>query len=168
MAGLTAFIPARRLIAKHQTPEPQAIFVLGGHLDREKAAAQLAKYYPDLEVWVSSGSDTVVVYNIFQEAGVSTNRVHLDYQASDTVTNFTTLVQTFESFHIQHVWLVTSDFHMNRSEAIAFFILGSRGITYTPHIVPSNSDEEPAWKAGRDAVRAAIWIISGYEGTASL
>ena len=155
-AGLLIFIPTRLFVAKRQAPQPQAIFVLGGHPDREKAAAQLAKYYPELEVWVSSGSDAAIAHSTFLAVGISDNRLHLDYRASDTVTNFTTLVQTFKSLDIQHVWLVTSDFHMDRAEAIAYLVLGSHGITYTTHIVPSNRAEEPTWKIGRDAMRSAI------------
>ncbi len=69
----------RRTLMKSWTPQPQAIVVLGGHPDREKAAAQLAKYYPALEVWVSSGSESAVIHSIFQEANVSAERLHLDY-----------------------------------------------------------------------------------------
>jgi len=41
---------------RQQWLKPEAIFVLGGHADRERFAAKLAKEYPDLPIWVSSGS----------------------------------------------------------------------------------------------------------------
>jgi len=71
----------------------EAVLVLGGHETREKFAADLAKENPNLEVWISSGSPSSYVKKIFNHWGVPSDRLHLDYQAQDTVTNFTTIVK---------------------------------------------------------------------------
>lgn len=74
----------------------QAILVLGGGEDREEFAAQFAEFHPVLKIWVSSGSPPNKSRAIFQDAGIADSRVYLDYRATDTVTNFTTLVRVFQ------------------------------------------------------------------------
>ena len=48
-------IALKLTIAGKQTPIPQAILTLGGGADREKFTAQIARAYPNLPIWVSSG-----------------------------------------------------------------------------------------------------------------
>jgi uncharacterized SAM-binding protein YcdF (DUF218 family) len=158
-------LPIRMAIAAHQAPEPELILVLGGGTGREEAAAQIAKYHPSLEVWVSSGDGMPQsVYAIFQAAGVDNKRVHPDYRATDTVTNFTTLVSEFQQRGIQHLFLVTSDFHMPRAKAIATVVLGSRGIAFTPVAVPSNRSPESNLRIARDVGRSLLWVATGKTG----
>lgn len=102
LIGLS-IIPSRLMIARHLAPQPEAVLVLGGGTGREEAAAQLAQHYPSLMIWVSSGRSPQDIYAIFQSASVSTTRLHLDYRATDTVTNFTTLVLELKQHQIQHV-----------------------------------------------------------------
>jgi uncharacterized SAM-binding protein YcdF (DUF218 family) len=159
------FIPARLAIAHYFAPQPQVIFVLGGAPEREKTAAQLAKYYPDLDIWISTGERPESARSIFESADVSTDRLRLDYRATDTVTNFTTLVSEFRHRRIQHLYLVTSDFHMPRSIAIATIVLGSQGIYFTPIAVPSEQPKEPVLQIARDVVRSIFWIFTGHTGS---
>ena len=161
---LLSFIPVRLALAYNQTPYPQAILTLGGGADREIFTAQLAQIYPSLEIWVSSGTNPENAQAIFRAAGIPETRVHLDYHAVDTLTNFTSLVDDFKSRHIQHLYLITSDFHMPRAEAIATIVLGSQGIAFTPVSVPSNRPTESWLHALRDSGRAVLWIISGRTG----
>jgi uncharacterized SAM-binding protein YcdF (DUF218 family) len=161
---LLSIIPVRLSIAFYHAPQPQAILILGGNPKREAAAAQLAHYYPKLDVWVSSGASPKDARSIFQAAGVSFDRVHLDYRATDTVTNFTTLVPEFKQHGIRHLYLVTSNFHMPRARAIATIILGSQGIAFTTVSVPSSEPEESTWRIVRDCGRSILWIITGRTG----
>jgi uncharacterized SAM-binding protein YcdF (DUF218 family) len=153
---------------EHYWIEPEAVFVLGGHEDRERFAAQLAKEHPNLQIWVSSGSPEDYVEKIFKNRGIASDRIHLDYQAIDTVTNFTTLVDDLEARGIKSVYLVTSDSHMRRAIVISEIVFGSRGITVKPIAVPSNSPPEPVEKSLRDGARAIIWLITGYTGSKSV
>jgi len=164
LVGLLSVIPVRLAIAYHQAPRPQAILVLGGEPAREQAAAQLARYYPNLEVWVSSGEQPAKSDAIFQAAGVARQRVHLDDRASDTVTNFTTLIPTFQRQGIRHLYVVTSDFHMFRAKAIATFVLGSQGIAFTPVASASNKPPESLQRVLRDSGRSLLWIFTGRTG----
>ncbi|MDZ8023366.1 MAG: YdcF family protein [Nostoc sp. SerVER01] len=166
--SLLLIIPLRLTIAYYQAPQPQAILTLGAWIDREQVAAEIARWYPSLEVWVSSGTPPEIARPIFEAAGISDSRLHLDYRAVDTVTNFTTIVPEFEHKRIQHIYLITSDFHMPRAKAIATMILGIKGIAFTPISVPSDADQlkqETISPIIRDLGRSLLWIVTGRTGT---
>jgi uncharacterized SAM-binding protein YcdF (DUF218 family) len=145
--------------------EPEAIFVLGGDWgERERFAAKLAKQHPSLPVWVSSGVPKDYAQRVFAKAGIDSSRIHLDYQAVDTVTNFTSLVDRFKAEGIDSVYLITSDDHMRRARVIGEIVFGSRGIVVKPVPVPSTRKLEPIEKAIRDGARAILWVTTGHTG----
>ncbi len=144
--------------------EPQAIVVLGGHEEREHLAAKLAMQHPNIPIWVSSGSPTLYVEKIFRKAGINLNRLHLDYRAKDTVTNFTTLVDELKAKGIENVYLVTSENHMRRSYLVGEIIFGSRNIVTRPVSVKSQTQTESLGKSLRDSVRAIWWLMTGSTG----
>ena len=148
--------------------QPDAIFVLGGHEDRERFAAKLALEHPDLPIWVSSGSPQHYVKKIFTNAGVSPHRLHLDYRAQDTVTNFTSLVKELKAQGIDSVYLITSDNHMNRARIIGEIVFGSQGIVLKPLSVPSDDSPEPMEKLIRDGGRSFLWLLTGKTGESLL
>lgn len=141
--------------------KPEAVLVLGGHEEREHFAAKLATQYPNLPIWVSSGSPRNYVTKIFAKAGIAGDRLHLDYHAVDTVTNFTTLVNEFQKRGIDSVYLVTSDNHMGRALVIGEIVFGSRGIVIKPLSVPSEAPPESLEKCWRDGARAMFWLVTG-------
>ena len=143
---------------------PEAILVLGGHEERERFATKLARQYPHLPIWISSGSPAEYARQIFANAGISDNRLHFDYRASDTVTNFTTLVDDLEKQGIDSVYLITSENHMTRAKIIGDIVFRSRGIDFKPVAVPSNNPPEPAEKCLRDGARAVFWLLTGQTG----
>lgn len=150
-------------IEKHLQP-PQALLVLGGAKEREIFAAEFARKHPQLPIWVSSGTNREYAEWVFSEAGIEAERLHLDYQAVDTVTNFTTLVDELQSQGIDSVYLITSDDHMRRARIIGEIVFGSRGINCKPIAVPSGRDPEPIEKVIRDGARAILWVTTGYTG----
>ncbi len=143
---------------------PQALFVLGGAIEREIFAAEFAREHPRLDIWVSSGTNPEYAEWLFSNAGISQTRLHLDYDAVDTVTNFTTMVDKLKSQGITSVYLVTSDDHMRRARVIGEIVLGSRGISFQPLPVLSGRSPEPLEKVIRDAMRAILWLTTGYTG----
>lgn len=157
-------IPLKLAIARYQVSQPQAILTLGGGQDREEFTAKFAQTHPNLPIWVSTGSPNHIIRQIFREAGITETRLHLDRRAVDTVTNFTTLVEDFQRNRIKHLYLITSDFHMTRARAIAFFVLGSHGITFTSVSLPSKESPESRLIVVRDACRALLWLFTGYTG----
>ena len=161
---LLSAIPVRLLIAHIQAPQPQAILTLGSWSDREYFTAQFATAHPDLEIWVSTGTPPENARAIFRAFNIPDSRVHLDRRAVDTVTNFTTLVADFKQRRIQHLYLITSDYHMMRAKAIATIILGSAGIAFTSVAVPSDTPPESWLRILRDIGRAILWIFTGRTG----
>ena len=152
-------------IARYRQPIPQAILTLGGGLEREEFTAKFAQSHPFLPIWVSTGSNPDVARKVFQDAGIADRQVYLDRRATDTVTNFTTLVADFKKRNLRHIYVITSDFHLPRSKAIAFMVLGSQGITFTPVSVPSEELSESKIKIVRDVVRATLWILIKRTGS---
>lgn len=162
--GFVGYFPTRLWIARHQQPRPQAIVVLGGTPDREQIAARLGQTRPNLEIWVSSGTPEAA--EIFDRQGIVRSRLHLDTRATDTVTNFTTLVEDLKQRRVQHVYLVTSDFHMSRATAIGSVVFGSRGIAFTP-VATHNPFYPPESRLRliRDVGRSLMWVVTGQTGS---
>jgi len=138
-----------------------AILVLGGAEDREWFAARLAQQMPTARIYVSSGSPEDYARYVFEKSGISLERVHLDYRAADTVTNFTTMVEPLLADGVTDVYLVTSTFHMPRARAIGTIVLGSRGLAIHPEPVPTPHAPEPAGKIARDSLRSLLWLVTG-------
>lgn len=157
-------IPIRLEIASYKAPQPQAILTLGGGSDREQFTAKFARSYPSLDIWVSTGIPAKQAKEIFADTGINLERVHLDYHATDTVTNFTTLVKNFKNLGIHHIYLLTSEFHMRRAKAIATIVLGSEEITFTPVSIPSIKPRESTLRIIRDTGRSLIWVFTGRTG----
>jgi len=151
-----------------ESKAPEAILVLGGSPDRERFAAQFAQTHPKLPIWISGGSNPEYAEMVFAEAGINWERVHLDYQAVDTVTNFTTVLAVLDAQGIDSLYLLTSDYHMPRARLIGRIVLGSRGIQFQPVAIPSQeAPESPeSWeKTLRDGARAVLWIFTGSTGS---
>ena len=96
LISIVSIIPLKLAIARYQSPSPQVILTLGGGHRREAFTAEFARSHPNLPIWVSSGTNEVRAREIFESAGVDNHRINLDYRATDTVTNFTTLVTDFK------------------------------------------------------------------------
>lgn len=153
---------------QQQFLRPSVALVLGGAPEREQFAAQFAKTHPNVEIWVSSGSNPEYAQWVFDEAKVPTDQWHLDYKAVDTVTNFTTLVDELEARKIEDVYLITSDYHMRRASVIAQIVLGSRGIHFKPVAVPTQRQPErpeSMVREVRDGARSLLWLITGKTGS---
>jgi uncharacterized SAM-binding protein YcdF (DUF218 family) len=148
--------------ANSVSPSPEALLVLGGHEERERYAAKLAQQHPDLPIWISSGSPQGYAQKIFANEGINSDRLHFDYRAKDTVTNFTTLVDELKAQGIDNVYLITSENHMQRAKIIGDIVLRSRGIKFQPISVPSTNPPEPLEKSVRDGARAFFWLITGH------
>jgi uncharacterized SAM-binding protein YcdF (DUF218 family) len=163
---LLGFIPVRINIAFRQAPTPQAIFVLGGDSSRMRFAGEFWQSHRNLDIWVSDYRRNLNFNRrIFQKEGVPDEQLHFDFQATDTVTNFTTLVDDFVDNKLQHIYLITSDYHMRRSRAIASVVLGSRGVVVSPIAVDSRRDEDESLvRVVRDFGRSLLWIATGRSG----
>lgn len=163
LIALLLVIPVRLTIALNLAPQPEAFLVLGGDPAREQAAAELATWSPYLPIWISSPPDVEKTLQMFRN--VPNTKLHIDVEAVDTVTNFTSVIDDLKEQEIHHIYLITSDFHMPRAKAIATVILGSQGIVFTPISVSSiQKQSESIPRILRDVVRSLLWIITGNTG----
>jgi uncharacterized SAM-binding protein YcdF (DUF218 family) len=148
----------------------KAILILGGSPSRELYGAAYALKNPNIPIWVSSGSPKEYSNVVFARAGIKSDRYVLDYRATDTVTNFTTLVNEFKARQITDVYVITDAFHMPRAQVIGNVVLGSRGIKMHPVAIPANikyeidtkyqANEVPK-KSLRDGARSVLWLFTG-------
>ncbi|MEA5598782.1 YdcF family protein [Rivularia sp. UHCC 0363] len=163
---LLGFIPVRIAVTFRSFPTPQAIFVLGGNFERTKFAGKFWQSRRDLDIWVSDFPQYLDQHRqILNKFGVLPQQLHLDGTATDTVTNFTSLVDDFTDDNLQHIYLITSDYHMRRSRVIATVVLGSRGVVVTPVSLASGRDEDESLvKVVRDFGRSLLWVVSGKTG----
>jgi len=63
----------------------------------ERSLQKFARQYPDLPIGFWSSPNQKYTERVFAKLELTKNRLHLDYQAVDTVTNFTTLVMMVAS-----------------------------------------------------------------------
>ena len=145
-------------------PPPQLILVLGGDVQRERVAGELARR-DGLPVLVSGGSNPEYAHWLFDRQGLDAQRVQLDYRATDTLSNFTSVVDDLKRAQVRHLLLVTSSDHMDRALLVGRMVAGSRGIALTPVAVPCGSRCRPeGWrKVWGDGVRAALWVVTGRD-----
>lgn len=166
---LLIVVPATTWATQRQlklwTRPAEAIVVLGGEIDRETYAARMAQEHEQLPIWVSSGTNPEYAeWLFFEEAGIDRDRLHLDYRAVDTVTNFTSIVQDLKQEGIDKIYLITSENHMRRAQLVGEIVFGSNDIVFEPVTVPSSMAAEPVNKTVRDGIRAVMWTLTGYTG----
>ncbi|MEO0458260.1 MAG: YdcF family protein [Cyanobacteria bacterium P01_A01_bin.114] len=145
--------------------QPDVALVLGGATEREKFAVQFASEHPEIDVWISSGSNPEYAEWVFETGQIPPERFKLDYRAVDTVTNFTTLVDDLQDEGVDSIYIITSDYHMRRAVVIAEIILSSRGIHFKPVTVPSDQPPEPVARSVRDGIRSVLWLLTGKNGS---
>jgi len=140
------------------------VLVLGGDVERERVGAEVAKR-DGLPVMVSGGSNPEYAHWLFRGRGLDDTRVLLDYRATDTLSNFTSVVDDLKRSKIRHVVLVTSSDHMDRALMVGRVVAGSRGIGLTPLAVPCGERCVPEdWrKVWGDGLRATLWVVSGRD-----
>lgn len=148
---------------------PASIVVLGGGIRREILAAQLAQYYPNMPIIISSGSSLPCLYRVFvEENKVAWRRLKVDFRATDTLTNFTALVLYLQSNQTHKVFMITSEGNMPRASILAWLIWGSRGIAMEPVLVGGGGNHESWLKTFADTARAIVWVVLGEKTVANL
>ena len=138
------------------------ILELGGNVNRMNKAIKLAKVHPDTLIIVSSEGVPDVVVSLVDNAGISRDRLLLDYNAWDTVTNFTATYKLIKSFEPKKLYVVTDKFHMRRSMAIADAVYFRRVVELIPSIYESTHPVEPIKLVIEDFLRASLWRTTGY------
>ena len=137
------------------------ILHLGGNPLRATKAAELALQYPDAVVVISSEEgDHGLTY--YDAAGIDRNRIMVDMQAWDTVTNFTHTYKLLRRLGITRLFVVTDSSHMPRSLAIAKQVWGDRvPIEGHRHQDGDGYKTADATHIAIDIFRAWAWRIFG-------
>jgi uncharacterized SAM-binding protein YcdF (DUF218 family) len=146
---------------RHAAEQPvDAFLVLGGSIQREIYAAELAKQYPQTPILISSGSHDPCILRLFDRADAPTNRVWLERCADSTFGNFYFALPLLQQWQAKHVTLVTSGTHLLRAKWLAWILLGTHGIwVETARVeetgVPGN--RESGLKTALDVTRSLVW-----------
>ena len=140
------------------------IFELGGTPSRMKTAIALAKIYHDAQIIISSEGNPVGVNDMLEAADISEDKYIFDYNAWDTVTNFTKTLQLVKSYKPENVYVVTDQFHMRRSMAIARAVYVLQGINLhpVPYLGTTSRGSEDDHLVKTDRFRAWLWRLTGY------
>ncbi len=155
-------IPFLNAILTNKTP--QLILVLGGDIDREVAGIRISKEL-NIPLLISGGSNPEYSDWLIQNEKIPNYLVKRDYRAKDTLANFTYIVDELLEENINHILLITSDYHLDRAKVVGSIIAGSRGIRITslPVPCPSSCKEEGKRKRNIDIFRAVIWVATGKD-----
>jgi uncharacterized SAM-binding protein YcdF (DUF218 family) len=140
------------------------ILELGGNAARLYKVIELAEEHTSAEVIVSSEGSPDHVVGLLRGAGINDDRFLLDFNAWDTVTNFTETVKLIKSFKPKNLYVVTDQFHMKRSMAIAravYFLSGIR-IIPSPYMGSEPHAPENPKYVRDDRFRAWLWRLTGY------
>ena len=137
----------------------KAILGLGGNINRLDTVLELAKQYPDALIIISSEENPAECLAKLKAAGIPKDKFILDYNAWDTVTNFTKTFPIIRDQEIGDLYVVTDLFHIPRSEAICESVYFGRGVqkNYVAH--GSDDHKEVIWG---DLFRSFFWRLTGY------
>jgi uncharacterized SAM-binding protein YcdF (DUF218 family) len=138
------------------------IIHLGGDPNRVYETIQAAKNNPSALIIVSSEGNPVWVDQQLQAAGISRNRYVFDFNAWDTVTNFTETKRWVMRQRPQKLFVVTNEFHMVRAEVIANYVFWKEGVTVVACPVANRAPRSESWQLVlSDAARALLWRLTG-------
>ena len=94
----------------------------------------------------------------------ASERIAVDTQAVDTVSNFTTLAPVLYGTLVEHVLVLTSGWHAERAAHVATVVLRDAcGMAFTVVGLPCSAGvpSENLLKCLRDELRAHLWLMIG-------
>jgi len=139
-----------------------ALFVLGGSIQREIYVAIESKKYPNIPILISHGSLQPCIWLLFQREATAFENVWLEDCANSTWENFYYGVPILRRWGVHKVKLITSPTHLPRAQWMAQIILGANGIWVEPDIVQEQGipgNHEFWQKTGLDVTRSLLWGI---------
>lgn len=139
-----------------------AFLVLGGGIQREIYAAEIAKINPTIPILISQGSADPCIWMMFQLRQAPMDQVWLEKCARSTFDNFFFSIPTLQRWQVRKVKLITSVSHTPRALWMAQILLGSHGIWVEPEIIPDLTppgNKEEDWKTAIDLARSLGWAV---------
>lgn len=140
------------------------ILHLGGNANRVEKTIEVYKEHPEAKIVISSEGAPQYIYDQLVGAGIDTKQFVFDFNAWDTVTNFTETFSFIEDRAPKNLYVVTDKFHMRRSMAIAkmVYLFEPISLIACPYMGGDTSRTEPFRLVLEDAGRSLVWKMSGY------
>jgi hypothetical protein len=137
----------------------KVILQLGGNVERLNTGIKVLQEHPDAKMIISSELPPEECIKKLKAAKIPKERFIFDYQAWDTITNFTTTLPMIQDIGVGEMYIVSDLFHIPRVKVICETIYSGKNIKI--HYVSHGTDnhKEPIWY---DAVRALVWRLTGY------
>jgi hypothetical protein len=144
-------------------------------VSRLQQALKLARLYPEAPLVLSGGNQKAGITEAYamrdwlKLEGVSTNRMHLEDRARDTVGNAVYCATILETLGVTHVTLVTSANHIRRALVDLEEACRQRKLplTYATLVAPGEPEFDPCRERlaiYRDALRAGgLWAFPGIQ-----
>ena len=158
-SGLSLAVNLFIRLPENGTKPIDAVFVLGGSINREIKAAQLSSHNT-LPILISQGSPDPCIWFIFQREQARTQGVLLEKCAQATFDNYFFALPILKRWGVHKLMLITSASHLPRAELIGSVLLHSQGIAYELNLVHekgSPGNQESRTKTLFDLARAYLW-----------
>ena len=140
------------------------IIHLGGSVHRLKKAIEIYRQNPGAFIIISSEGGTQQCLDKLNAAGIPSSDYIFDFNAWDTVTNFTATFDYIRKRGTKTLFVVTDKFHMPRAMAIAKIVYLFTGVK----LVACESLEgdlkrvESKTMVNEAMIRTALWKFFGY------
>lgn len=155
-------IPGTLKANKNKDLKADTLLVLGGGIKREMLAADLLSKDKDLSVIISTGSSIPCLYRVFvKEKKIEWKRVLPNFKATDTLSNFTSILPIFKRLETKKVKVIATNGHWKRAKHLAQIVLHSNGINFEAELIDGQGHEESTLKTKLDIARAYLWLLFG-------
>jgi len=140
------------------------IIELGGSPHRLNKAIEIYHQNPDALILISSECCPQLCVDMLKKGGVPESNYIFDFNAWDTLSNFTQTYKFIRSKGAKKLFVVTDKFHMRRSMTIANVVYFLTGVD----VIPCESLEgdlnrvEPDSQVWKEFFRALGWKLTGY------
>jgi vancomycin permeability regulator SanA len=140
------------------------IIHLGGSVHRLNKAIEAYRHNPGAFIIISSEGGTQQCLDKLNVAGIPDTDYIFDFNAWDTVTNFTATFNYIRKRGTKTLFVVTDKFHMPRAMAIANIVYLFTGVKLIPceSLEGDLSRVETGTLVRSSIVRAALWKFFGY------
>ena len=140
------------------------IIHLGGNVQRLNKAIETYHQNPGAFIIISSEDGTQQCVDKLNAAGIPRTDYIFDFNAWDTVTNFTATFDYIRKRGTKTLFVVTDKFHMPRAMAIAKIVYLFTGIKLVPResLEGDLSRTESKAKVQEAVIRTTLWKFFGY------
>ena len=138
------------------------ILHLGGNPNRIQKTIEVAKEHPTATIIISSEGNHPFIKDQLNKNNINLKRVIFDDSAYDTVGNFTDTYKLIKNLKANKVYIVTSNWHMERAVAIASIVYAFRGIEII-RCSWSDGDRKDPGNTNWDVMRTIKWRFLGIQ-----